>query len=250
MNDIIFSNGFMFRTIVFDKFHYTDNNAGAPSHYFAYMLSGRCRITTESETIEINSGDIFYIPNKCSYQSYWYGNPEIRFVSLGFPCMPNFENKSYPVQVIPYSDKASELFHLLSDKTRLSAADIGVFYTLAGILIPLMTNTTVCRTREITERTKEYLIKHPYAKTSELAKNCAVSEAALYSAFKKASDVTLNRLRNKILLEKAKDMLITTDKPIEYISDALQFSSTSYFRKKFKQHFNITPKEMRKRYRI
>lgn len=250
MNDIIFSNGFMFRTIEFDKFHYTDNRAGAPSHYFAYMISGRCKITTVSETVEINSGDIFYIPNKCSYQSYWYGNPEIRFVSLGFICMPNFDNKSYPVQVIPNSDNASELFYLLSDKTRLSAADIGVFYTLAGILIPLMKNTTVCRTKEITERTKEYLIQHPFAKTSELAKNCVISEAALYSAFQKSSDITPNQLRNQLLLEKAKDILITTDKSIEYISDMLHFSSTSYFRKKFKLYFNITPKEMRKRYRI
>ena len=251
MNDISFSHSFMFRTIEFDKSHYTDNRAGAPSHYFAYMLCGNCKITTNTSTININEGDIFYIPDKCSYQSYWYGNPEIRFVSLGFLCMPNFDNKSYPVQVIPNSDSgATEFFHLLSGKTRLSPADIGVFYTLAGILIPLMTNTTVCRTKEITERTKEYLIQHPFAKTSELAKNCTISEAALYSAFQKSSDITLNQLRNNILLEKAKDMLITTDKPIEYISALLQFSSTSYFRKKFRQYFNITPTEMRKRYRI
>ena len=155
-----------------------------------------------------------------------------------------------PVQVIPHSDKASELFHLLSDKIRLSPADIGLFYTIVGILIPSMTDVAVCRTREITERTKEYLIQHPFAKTSALAKNCTISEAALYSAFHKASDVTLNQLRNNLLLEKAKDILISTDKPIEYISDVLRFSSTSYFRKKFKQYFNITPTEMRKRYRI
>ena len=250
MNDISFSHSFMFRTIEFDKFHYTDNRTGAPSHYVAYMLCGNCKITTDSSTVKINEGDIFYIPDKCSYQSYWYGNPEIRFISLGFLCMPNFENKAYPVQVIPGSIKAYELFHLLSDKTRLSAVDIGLFYTLAGILIPLMTNTTVCRTKEITERTKEYLIRHPFAKTSDLAKNCTISEAALYSAFHKASDITLNQLRNTILLEKAKEILITTDKPIEYISDLMQFSSTSYFRKKFKQYFNMTPTEMRKRYRI
>ena len=90
----------------------------------------------------------------------------------------------------------------------------------------------------------------PFAKTSELAKNSAISEAALYSAFHKASDVTLNQHRNNLLLEKAKDILISTDKPIEYISDVLRFSSTSYFRKKFKQYFNMTPTEMRKLYRI
>lgn len=251
MNDISFSHSFHFRTIQFDKFHCTDNRSGAAGHFFAYMLRGSCKIVTEdSLTVKIDEGDIFYIPNRCSYQSYWYGNPEIKFISLGFLCMPNFDNKSYHVQVIPGSPEAHELFHLLSDKRLLSPADIGVFYTLAGILIPSMTDTAVCRTREITEQTKWYLMQHPFAKTSELAKNCTISEAALYSAFQKASDITLNGLRNSILLEKAKDILITTDKPIEDISDMLHFSSSSYFRKKFKQYFDMTPSQLRKHHRI
>lgn len=250
MNDISFSNSFRFRTIEFDKSHHTDNRAGAPSHYFAYMLCGSCKITTDTSTININEGDIFYIPNNYSYQSYWYGNPKIKFISLGFLCMPNFDNKSYPVQIIPNTDKASELFHLLSGNTQLSPVDIGVFYTLAGILIPLMTNTTICRSKEIIVQAKNYLTKYPFAKTSDLAKYCTISEAALYLAFQKFSDITPNQMRNQILLEKAKDILITTDKSIESISNSLQFSSTSYFRKKFKKYFNITPKEMRKSYRI
>lgn len=250
MNDIIFSNGFIFRTIVFNTFHHTDNRAGAPSHYFAYMISGSCKITTDFETVSINEGDIFYIPNKCSYQSYWHGNPEIKFISLGFAYLPNFDNTVYPIQVVPYNAEATEIFHLLSNTIQLSARDIGLFYTLAGILLPLMSHKKLCRTKEIVEYTKKYLIQHPYAKTSELAKNCAISEAALYSAFHKSSDITLNQLRNNLLLEKAKDILITTDKPIEHISDLLQFSSASYFRKKFKQYFNMTPKEMRKKYRL
>ena len=69
MNDISFSHSFMFRTIEFYKFHYTDNRVGSPSHYFAYMLCGNCKITTESSTVKINEGDIFYIPDKCSYHN-------------------------------------------------------------------------------------------------------------------------------------------------------------------------------------
>ena len=91
---------------------------------------------------------------------------------------------------------------------------------------------------------------HPHAKAAELAKNCAVSEAMLYSAFQKSADITPNQLKNQLLLEKSKEMLITTDKPIEFISDVLEFSSTSYFRKKFKEYFGITPTQMRKQYRI
>lgn len=250
MNDTIFSNSFHFRTLRFNRFHYTDNRKGAPEHYFAYMLRGRCRITTDTYSVEINEGDFFYIPENCAYQSHWYGDPEIEFVSLGFGYFPNFENRTYPSQVIPYDEASAEMFLSLTDTVRLCANDIGVFYTLTARLIPNMVHTSVCRSREIVEQTKNYLLTHPFAKNSELAKNCAVSEAALYAAFQKSSDLTPNHLRSNMLLEKAKDLLISTDKPIEYISDTLGYSSASYFRKKFKDYFSLTPKEMRSRHRI
>lgn len=252
MNDIIFSNSFFFNTLLLDKFHYTDNRCGAPSHYFAYMISGRCRITTDTETVEIHEGDIFYIPNKISYQSYWYGEPEIKFISLGFLYMPNFDNKSYSVQVIPHgkeTDGAAELFRLIAQSKRLCAEDIGRFYTLCAVLMPSMVHKS-CKSQEIINQAKNYLANHPSADIKEIAKNCAVSEASLYAAFKKSSDITPNELKNRMLLEKAKELLISTDQPIEYISDALNFSSASYFRKKFRKYFNMTPREMRKKYRI
>lgn len=250
MDDILFSNKFKFRTLIFDNFNYTDNRHGAPSHYFAYMLSGKSRLVSDTDNVEIKSGDFLYIPDKCSYQSYWYGEPEVKFISLGFPYLPNFENKTYTLQKIEYNKEAAKLFLKLSNKKNLTAYDIGVFYTLCGILVPQMSHIAPCRTREIVMLTQKYLSEHPFAKASELAKNCAISEAALYAAFQKASDITPNQLRNKLLLEKAKDILIQTDKPIEYISDFLGFSSPSYFRKKFRQQFNMTPKELRRQYRI
>lgn len=250
MNSTFFSNSFYFVEINFSNYHHTDNRCGAPSHYFAYMLKGNCKITTETETVEICEGEFFYIPYKCSYQSYWYGSPDIKFISLGFIYMPNIENKTYPVQTIPFDKKTAEMFFEVISAKPKSAKAISIFYALAAKLIPFMKSTTPCRTKEIVSRTEDYLLYHPFANAKELAKNCAISEAALYSAFKKASDTTPNELKSKILLEKAKELLICTNKTVEDISDALKFSSSSYFRKKFKAHFGITPKEMRKRYRI
>ena len=57
-------------------------------------------------------------------------------------------------------------------------------------------------------------------------------------------------LRGQLLLERARDLLLSTDQPVESVSDELGFSSASYFRKKFKAHFGMTPGEMRKKYRI
>lgn len=250
MYDALFSNSFHFLTLTFDKFHHTDNRKGSPEHYFAYMLCGKCKIVTDSYSVDIQEGDFFYIPDKCSYQSYWYSDTKIRFVSLGFGYFPDFDSKTYPAQTIPYDKESARLFVSLSDLLRLSAADIGIFYTLAGRLIPKMSYTALCRSKEIVEKTKAYLLTHPFAKTAELAKHCTVSEAALYAAFKKSSAITLNTLRNNMLLEKAKNMLISTDTAIDHISDTLGFSSVSYFRKKFKSYFSVSPREMRQKYRI
>ncbi len=250
MNDTIFSNSFHFRTLRFKHFNYTDNRKGAPEHYFAYMLRGESKIVTDTYSVEINEGDFFYIPQNCSYQSYWYGEPKIEFVSLGFGCFPNFEKRTYPSQVIPYDSVSAKMFMALSNTASLCANDISVFYTLTARLLPNMAHTTISRSREIVEMTRSYLLRHPFAKNSELAKNCAVSESALYAAFQKSSDLTPNHLRSNMLLEKAKDLLISTDKPIEFISDILGYSSASYFRKKFKSYFSLTPKEMRNRHRI
>lgn len=250
MNDIQFSNSFFFRLLSFNTFNRTDNRKGAPSHYFAYMISGKCKIVTDSYSVDISEGDIFYIPDKCSYQSYWYGEPEIKFISLGFLYFPNFGNKNYPVQVIPGGEEAVRLMYSLAGKLRPDASDVGRLYTLAGLLIPLMSHSPVCRSKEIVEKTHAYLLLNPFASAAEMAKNCAVSEAALYAAFQKSSGSTPNQLKSRLLLEKAKDILIATDKSIEDISGSLGYSSASYFRKKFKEHFGITPRSMRKKYRM
>lgn len=250
MYDAIFSNGFTFNIFNYGNYKYTDNRKGTSEYYFAYMISGNCKITTENETITINEGDIFYIPYGCKYQSFWYGEPHIKFISLRFLFMPNFDKKFYPVQVLPHNQEAVKLFYRLFENKMLSAKEIGIFYTLVGILLPTMTSYTVCRTQEIVELTNKYLSSNPFASISEIAKNCNVSDSTLYYAFKKSSKLTLNELRNKIITEKARLLLTTTDLPIDEISMRLHFSSCSYFRKVFKKFQKMTPSEVRKANKI
>lgn len=250
MNDTFFSNKFKFLTLKFRKFKYTDNRRGALVHYFAYMLRGKCNIVTDSCSVAIHEGDFFYIPEGLSYQSYWYGEPKIEFISLGFPFLPNFGNKNYPCQVMPFDSESADIFIQLAEAEQTTPYYIARFYTLAAALLQKMSCAPLCRTAEIVRTAKDYLLSHPHADAACLARHCAISEAALYAAFQKSSDLTPNRLRNNMLLEKARDLLITTDNSVEYISEKLGFSSTSYFRKKFKEYFAITPREMRKRYMI
>lgn len=250
MNDFDFANSFYFSNIKFDTYHYTDNRKGATSHYFAYMISGNCKIVTADSSVDISEGDVFYIPINCRYQSYWSGRPLISFISLGFPFMPNRDNRDFPVQIINTDNSKCQLMLRLGSTKNPTPRDIGLFYSLVGELMPEMVHRKHGRQSELVNKVHRYLEQNPYSKTSDIAKYVAVSEPTLYNAFKKASDISLNEMRNRIISEKARNLLITTDSSVEEISDMLGFSSTSYFRKALHRHFGMTPSEIRRQYKI
>ncbi len=246
MNDIIFANSFNFNYFSFDSYHYTDNQKGIGAHYFAYMEEGRCKIVTKDYYVEINKGDVFYIPNKQGYRSYWYGTPKIKFVSLGFEFLPNVDSKSYPVQVVECDKENIKIFDELKDVRKLSPKDIGRFYFLVGHLMENMKSIKVNKSIKLVEKINNYLYKNPKATIYEISEKFDISPSGIYFAFRKSSNTTLNSMRKEIILEKAKDMIVSTDKKISQISDDLGFSSYSYFRKEFEKKYKIAPLKMRK----
>ena len=249
INDIIFSNSFQFRRFVFEKYKYTDNRRGIDTHYLAYMVSGRCKITTDLQTVYISEGDVFYIPNGCKYQSFWYGESKIEFISLAFVFMPNTDGRYYPLQAFAVDDKIRDMF-LSVDTDTTNADAIASFYNLFARVSKLMAHTVEKGQSALVIRAKQYLVNEPCCTVKDLARALAVSESALYAAFKKHSDISINDFRCASLMQRAKELITSTDKSIEAISDMLNISSASYFRKLFKAHFGTTPQQMRKTHGI
>jgi AraC-like DNA-binding protein len=67
----------------------------------------------------------------------------------------------------------------------------------------------------------------------------------LYRKIKFLTGDTATEFIRKIKLEKAKELLNTTDLTVSEISYKVGFSSPSYFTKCFKLHFGNIPKEFR-----
>ena len=250
VNDILFSNSFIFRVFEFTRHKRNDNRRGVGCHYFAYMLEGTCKLTAEDGTVEIREGDAFYIPNGKKYQSFWYGEPNIKFISLGFGYMPSFRAESYNTQIIGCTDEERELFKKIIAHDLVNEAAVGEFYTLAASLIGKMIPNKKSHRSELISRAEAMIAEDPRMNVRELARRLAVSESALYAAFKKNSKSSIGEVKRRTLLERAKELLISTDIPIEAISSQLGFSSSSYFRKCFSEHFGKSPREMRKLYTV
>ena len=108
MNSVIYYKNFNFNLLTFHKHKYSDLRGGSPYNYVAYMLKGHSRIVSKDITVEINEGDLFFIPEGLSYQSYWDSPDDIVFLSFGFHYFPEAKSKQFVLQKIECGDEVKE----------------------------------------------------------------------------------------------------------------------------------------------
>lgn len=247
MNDIISYNKFNFRKLTRNKFHYTDNRSGLPMHFIGYMIKGTAKIVSNDITVLVNEGELFYIPKNLGYQSYWYGDEKIEFLSLGFLDFGINGNTNFKLQTIPADKKiVDKLMEVPIIGINIDCRAISLFYDAMADIIVNMESSFKSRGEMIVEEIKQCVEKNPHASFSQIADMCSVSQPYLYLLFKRNMNITPNEFRQKVLCKMGMELLITTDKKVEEISGILNFSSGSYFRKVLKKHTGKTPREIRK----
>ncbi|SHH88002.1 helix-turn-helix domain-containing protein [Clostridium grantii] len=75
-----------------------------------------------------------------------------------------------------------------------------------------------------------------------------MSQSSLSMYFKDKTDKTILSYITEMKMEKAKELLITTDIPLSELSEAVGYSNVTSFIRRFKQWENITPGDYRKKY--
>ena len=249
MNNKKFFESFSFRAYCFDKDRHTDNlyNNGLASNHICMLYKGSAKLVSKKETVTLNANDFFIIPKDYPYRSYWYTdeNSEVMWYSFGADYLPILDGGNYRMQKFEVDDTAREIFNKITKNLNVTTENIGLLYLflskVSSNLVKDGTNYDASISKAL-----EYMQANSSSKMSEVAKACNISEATLYTLFKKRFKKTPNEIRQKILCEKAEELLITTSLSIEEICDKLGFSSSSYFRKILKKHLNTTPSTIRK----
>ena len=93
----------------------------------------------------------------------------------------------------------------------------------------------------------DYINQHFASKLSvaALASACNISVSALERRFKKYLKKTPHQYLNEVRLDKARQMLLETDKPISSIALETGFADHSHFTRSFNRSFGITPRRAR-----
>lgn len=248
MSGVFLSDNFYFHRIHFEMYHYTDNRKGSPMNYIACMLKGRAEIISNRRALQIKEGDIFFIPVNLSYESYWYGDDEIEFLSYGFSNTEAKEKLNFNLQVIDCDEKLKDkIIKIPTEGNSLSCETLSLFYGALAKIIPyLKRSQPVLKKDEIVKRAKKYITSHTDCSVADVARECNISEPYLYLLFREKVDCTPNDYRLKVKCKKGIEYLLTTDKTVEEISALIGLSSASHFRRILKSHMGVTPKEVRK----
>ena len=104
---------------------------------------------------------------------------------------------------------------------------------------------------KIVLKSQQWLEEHYFEKLdiSQLASNLNISRRTLERRFKKATGDTPLVYLQRIRIETAKNMLELNSKTFDEITYEAGYENTSFFRKLFKKHTDLTPKEYRRKFR-
>ena len=247
MNDTVFLKNFVFNEFFYYKPWHNDISVGIAHHFIGYMKHGKGLIVTQEQRLELNTGDMFYIPKGCKYHSYWNTDGVMaRFDSIGFRYFPSASPNGYLLQKIPYDEEIMEAFGPLSVDKTINVTSIGCLYQLMGKLEKVLKETHVSRADQVIDKLTVLMNEDSERSIAEYASDCGISESLLYLYVKKKLQKTPNRLRQEISCQKAMQLLGTTNLSVEEICDICGFSSASYFRKVLFSVSGKTPSQVRR----
>lgn len=245
MDNIQFSKMFGFSNFRFQRSHHTDNSAGTPCHHIGRIHAGQAIFDVGGEIHTFCEGDVFYTPLGCRYHSYWSGE-EICYDSFAFHLFPDRSGAEYGVQLLAVSDEARAHLTAIMAERWVSPVTVGHLYAVLGEVLPTMTPTARDLRRETVAAAREYMRSHLDFSVRDLARHLGISESGVYALFRETLHRTPIEEKNRIRVERAVELLTTTDLSVESVAETLGFSSAAYFRKVLYAVKGVTPREIRK----
>jgi len=263
MKDIANLDFFKVDKYEYKKSHICDfSNCPRPHFCMGFILDGSADFIffekEKKETVHVEPGDIIFVPITSEYISYWNGNPDISYISFHF-CFSEgcgiSEKNNFRIQKISSSEtkRLKESYVTAYETYNSGQAEnlvtLGKFYSVLGEVLPKLSHSPEQKYDERIEKAVEYINLNSESDISvpKLASMCNLSTSHFYSRFKKETGLSPIDYKNKILVNRASKLLITHKKhSIEEISLLLGFSSSTYFRRVFKNFTGKSPGEYKK----
>ena len=237
-------------THIFDHYHFCRGNSNRRKTRIGIIIKGSGDYLYLNKKLTVKEGDIVFIPENIYCYSEWHGNPDIEVLYVS--CFIHYEQFRYEPQIINCGEDVTK--DLIKISTLLSLDYIkkleaySLFYKLLQKILPKMEQSNISYDKSL-QNAIGFITDHwdKGFSIGELAKNCCMSESALYHLFKKELGQTPVHFLNSIKINIAIEYLENSNYSIATISRLVGFNSENHFRKVFTNIAGVTPLKYRKR---
>lgn len=228
-----------------------------------YITAGEGVFKSSSvEERRIKAGDFFllfpgewhtYHPSKnIGWQSYWIG---FKGENMDARVKNGFLSPTKPVYHVGYMDRLEDLYHYALDTAQEEAVHTqrtlaGVVNLLIGMMYSLERNIELGKNQEhvnMVNRARKRIrgALEENLTIQQIATDMGVSYSNFRKLFKEFTGVSPALYQQELRLQRAKELLSTTNLSVKQIAYKLCFDSPDYFSAKFKAKINLRPNEFR-----
>ena len=235
---------------IFTHFHFCRGNSNQRKTRVGVIRKGSGTYIYLNKKLNVNEGDIVFIPENIFCFSEWHGSPEIEVIYVS--CFMHYEQFSYEPQIVccdkEIQNDLIEIANLLSLDELKELEAYSLFYKLLQKVLPQMVRSNISYDKTL-QAAIEFITdnwNHDFS-VGDLAKKCCVSESTIYHLFQKELGQTPIRFQNSIKINVAMEYLEKQNYSVATISRLVGFNSENHFRKVFHDIAGTTPLKYRKR---
>ncbi len=240
-----------------DECVYFETQDSTPHARFCFIVRGEVTVGTTMRQMTYAAGTLFYIPEGITYSASWQGEDGILFYAIDIisnkydvNSTGHFEIQSIPALSTPETAACfAEIFRLFATEERMDRIRaVGMYYTFYADALPHLTMETPVVYNEAVLAAVSYIGAHYKEDFSMAALSlaCNISESRLYHLFCEELGTTPVFFKNKVRVERAAQLLKTTDLPVSAVAEEVGYHSTAYFREIFKSYTGFSPAKYRK----
>lgn len=243
-----------------------DKGRRLDEYQMLYVTQGKGVFESEHQPkTELHAGDLFilfpqewhsYRPqSQTGWNCYWIG---FKGRNMDDRVRANFLSPAHPIYHIGYSDSIIRLYEeafrsAMQEKAYYQQLLAGVTNHLIGMMYALEKNFRLAEgdiTNEHIERinlARDIMRKEVESDVTiqDIAKRVGMSYSTFRKLFKEYSGISPALYQQELKLQRAKELLTTTDLIIKEIAYRLDFESPDYFSHKFRQKTGLKPSEFR-----
>ena len=213
---------------------------------FIYIKKGACRYDFNGEVMYLERGALAYLPLKSDH-TLTITSENIEFYRINFNVKINGEIalfSNYPMKICDsLSDDGVNAVEELEENCRLEENTMMKTEILARLFLSIYRKNEKLMASRI-EPAVKYMREHfsePF-ESKKLSSMCMLSTALFYKLFGEEYKISPLEYKNRLLIERAKKLLLTYNISVSEVSFMLGFESPAYFSRFFKKHVGVSPK--------